>query len=182
MKPLDADERPLLEAVLADPDDDALRLAYADWLEERGDERAEYLRAEIAFHRVDVTRDDDLQSAYDRLAKARDVVGDDWVSNVARLRIENCKEGFVLAYDFVCHRSWQELEPTEEAGVRHCGACGRDVFYCQSLEEARRFGSIGDCVAIDASAERYEGDMTPRDRHRVGSIQVVPRIVHPRGE
>src|SRR5438552_18844634 len=33
-----------LKAIRADPADDALRLIYADWLEEHGDPRAEYLR------------------------------------------------------------------------------------------------------------------------------------------
>ena len=37
-----------LQAILADPDDDAPRLVYADWLEERGDPRAEFIRAQCA--------------------------------------------------------------------------------------------------------------------------------------
>src|SRR5579859_229572 len=37
-----------IEACLADPDDTALRLVYADWLEERGDLRGEFLRAAVA--------------------------------------------------------------------------------------------------------------------------------------
>jgi uncharacterized protein (TIGR02996 family) len=36
----------LLRVVQAESDNDALRLVYADWLEERGDPRAEYLRLE----------------------------------------------------------------------------------------------------------------------------------------
>jgi uncharacterized protein (TIGR02996 family) len=35
---------PLLQAILDDPVDDAARLVYADWLEERGDPRAEFIR------------------------------------------------------------------------------------------------------------------------------------------
>jgi uncharacterized protein (TIGR02996 family) len=39
----------LLRAVLADPDDDAPRLIYADWLDEHGDcDRAEFIRVQIA--------------------------------------------------------------------------------------------------------------------------------------
>lgn len=34
----------MLDPVLADPDDDDARLVYADWLEERGDARAAFLR------------------------------------------------------------------------------------------------------------------------------------------
>jgi uncharacterized protein (TIGR02996 family) len=38
------DERAFLTAILERPDDDARKLVYADWLEERGDPRAEYIR------------------------------------------------------------------------------------------------------------------------------------------
>lgn len=38
------DETGLIEALRADPTDDACRHVYADWLEERGDPRADYLR------------------------------------------------------------------------------------------------------------------------------------------
>src|SRR5262245_57198091 len=41
----------LLAAILADPDDDTVRLAYADWLEEQGDPaqqpRAEFIRVQV---------------------------------------------------------------------------------------------------------------------------------------
>jgi uncharacterized protein (TIGR02996 family) len=38
------EDEPFLRAILATPEDSALRLVYADWLEERGDGRADYLR------------------------------------------------------------------------------------------------------------------------------------------
>jgi len=40
-----SDERAFLTAILERPDDDARKLVYADWLEERGDPRGEFLRA-----------------------------------------------------------------------------------------------------------------------------------------
>jgi uncharacterized protein (TIGR02996 family) len=40
------DEAAFLEAIREDPNDDAARLVYADWLEEQGDSRCEYLRLE----------------------------------------------------------------------------------------------------------------------------------------
>jgi uncharacterized protein (TIGR02996 family) len=46
--PMTTDEDALLAAITAAPDDDAPRLVYADWLEERGaDAKAEYLRAVV---------------------------------------------------------------------------------------------------------------------------------------
>lgn len=37
-----------MEAILQSPDDDALRLIFADWLEERGDPRGEFIRVQYA--------------------------------------------------------------------------------------------------------------------------------------
>jgi uncharacterized protein (TIGR02996 family) len=41
------EESAFIEAILASPADEACRLVYADWLEERGDPRGGYLRAEV---------------------------------------------------------------------------------------------------------------------------------------
>jgi uncharacterized protein (TIGR02996 family) len=40
------EEAPFLDAIKANPEDLFLRLVYADWLEERGDPRSEYLRVD----------------------------------------------------------------------------------------------------------------------------------------
>ncbi len=40
------EEQGFLDALRENPDDNATRLIYADWLEERGDIRGEYLRLE----------------------------------------------------------------------------------------------------------------------------------------
>ena len=46
-------ERPFLDAVLADPADDGVRLVYADWLEDHGQsERAEFVRLQIELARL----------------------------------------------------------------------------------------------------------------------------------
>ena len=43
----------LLQDILANPDDDAPRLVYADWLEEHGEaDRAEFIRAQIEAARL----------------------------------------------------------------------------------------------------------------------------------
>lgn len=51
------DEAPFILALDASPEDDISRLAYADWLEERGDARADYLRAIAAFRQIVRERD-----------------------------------------------------------------------------------------------------------------------------
>jgi uncharacterized protein (TIGR02996 family) len=47
-----AEHAGLLAAICDDTDDDQLRLVYADWLEERGDPRAELIRVEIEYARL----------------------------------------------------------------------------------------------------------------------------------
>jgi uncharacterized protein (TIGR02996 family) len=42
-----AKDEDFIQAILAAPDDDNLRLIYADWLEEQGDPRGPYLREEV---------------------------------------------------------------------------------------------------------------------------------------
>jgi uncharacterized protein (TIGR02996 family) len=43
-----SDNAAFLKAILDNPDDDQLRLIYADWLEERGDPRGEFIRVQYA--------------------------------------------------------------------------------------------------------------------------------------
>lgn len=41
------DDSPFIDTIIANPDDDGPRLVYADWLEERGDPRGEFIRLQI---------------------------------------------------------------------------------------------------------------------------------------
>src|SRR5262245_60894922 len=45
------DERAFLMAILQRPDDDVTKLVYADWLEEQGDPRGEFLRLMVQLRR-----------------------------------------------------------------------------------------------------------------------------------
>jgi uncharacterized protein (TIGR02996 family) len=61
-------ELALIEAVRAEPEDDLVRLAYADWLAEHGqDERAELIRVQLALQTDGLNRS--------LLARARDIIG-----------------------------------------------------------------------------------------------------------
>src|SRR5260370_279371 len=84
------DESAFLEAIAKTPDDDALRLVYADWLEERGDPRAEYLRLEVQLANVTPgAKDDTLEHATyhrltDRLSELRPRLDSLWVDAAGR--------------------------------------------------------------------------------------------------
>src|SRR5262245_35037410 len=53
-------EESFMKAILQAPDDDALRLVYADWLEERGDPRGEFIRIQCERARGDSRTDHQL--------------------------------------------------------------------------------------------------------------------------
>jgi uncharacterized protein (TIGR02996 family) len=61
-------ERGLLQAILANPDDDATRLVFADWLEEYGQSKADQARAE--FIRLQLTLARELKDSPDRREQA----------------------------------------------------------------------------------------------------------------
>jgi uncharacterized protein (TIGR02996 family) len=77
-----------LQAIAENPDDDAHRLIYADWLEERGDPRGTFIRAQcrLADMALDDPARDDLEDEADDLLAAHEEewtehlqgVADDW--------------------------------------------------------------------------------------------------------
>src|SRR5690349_5354630 len=75
----------LLAAVLADPEDDAPRLVYADWLDENGQpERAAFIRLQVEAARLpgfDPCRD----VLGRRAVRLFDRHGADWVAELPRL-------------------------------------------------------------------------------------------------
>ena len=76
------DEKALLAAIWANPADDAPRLAYADWLDDRGDaDRAEFVRVQIAIARSPVP-DDALKNREKVLLDAH---RDEWLGDRANL-------------------------------------------------------------------------------------------------
>ena len=97
-------DRPFLEAIREQPDDDLNRLAWADWLEEKGDDdRAAFVRAQLAAAHLDETdlaidaledRADDLLALHDR----------DWAGRVGELALAwGWARGCVESATFTAH-------------------------------------------------------------------------------
>jgi len=128
------DERSFIGAILANPGDDVPRLIYADWLEERGDPRAEDLRLEM-HHRAlcsrPATRYEEktrIALASRRLEELRSELDEDWLVEMDHATIENCN-------DNRCRQRWELLSLTDTCRVRQCGECGKRVFHVASMEE-----------------------------------------------
>lgn len=148
------DEAGFVRAVLANPDDATTRLVYADWLDERGDARGEFLRlhAELAGLPPDGER---AFWARGRLDELRRGIDGDWLVVFDRPPVENCG----MKFKFRCPREWDKLRPTENCRVRFCETCRKSVYYCRTVKEAQDHTLMGHCVAVDARQMRTEGDL-----------------------
>jgi uncharacterized protein (TIGR02996 family) len=80
------EDDPFLQAILADPGNDAPRLIYADWLEERGDPRGEFIRVQCALARLG--GDDERRLPLEeREWELLDAYGETWVHSLRKLGI-----------------------------------------------------------------------------------------------
>ncbi|MBV9124085.1 MAG: TIGR02996 domain-containing protein, partial [Planctomycetes bacterium] len=107
-------EAAFLQAILAEPEEDLLRLLFADWLEEQGDPRADFIRVQCALARLaeeDPRRNELLQQQRDLWA----LHGEEWARPLAGLVRKYCfRRGFVEEIGL-------ELEAFLDHGEELCG-------------------------------------------------------------
>jgi uncharacterized protein (TIGR02996 family) len=74
-----AQDDSFLQAIVSNPDDDVARLVYADWLDERGDPRGEFIRVQCHLARLPEVdpRRPELKTVERRLLKEH---GDEWLA------------------------------------------------------------------------------------------------------
>ena len=58
--------------------------------------------------------------------------------------IRNCP---LPVFRRVCPREWEQLTPTEDASVRHCGQCNQNVYLCRTDHETLSHARAGHCIA-----------------------------------
>src|SRR4051794_40761044 len=126
------DEDALLNAILANPEDDALRQVYADWLEERGDPRGEFLRTEARLASLSKAKRS-AGKLRARLQELRAGIDGRWLALLDRTPVEGC-----FQFRMKCPKRWESLKGTDDASVRVCDVCRQKVFHCGTLELAQR--------------------------------------------
>jgi uncharacterized protein (TIGR02996 family) len=155
----DPQERAFLRAILDDPDDDATRLVFADWLDDSGQhDKARYVRLEVELSEMPRVEErfGPLTEELNRLGES---IGDRWSLALFRPgRLLNCGlaesqwPGADVAdrFAFECPNRWVDLHPTADEGLRFCDECRKHVHRCASRAEAERHALRGHCVAIDS--------------------------------
>jgi|GEM_PF-6123323 len=167
------DESDFLRKLMETPADDTIRLVYADWLEERGDEEG---RAKARFLRLTVHLTGPIQRAGWRKPREFELqqlaaqLPTDWLAVVSRLKVESCGakragnelwDRYRRQFDFVCDNRWDEMTPTSDPTCRFCETCQQNVHYCDTITEARKQAQRGHCVAVDLGIIRHEDDLSP---------------------
>ena len=154
---LSAEEKIFLKEIESNLDDDSARLVYADWLEERGDPRGEYLRLEYELISGDGTTDE-LSVTVERINRLNQSIAPDWLALVSRAAIEGCHANYLETRK--CVGRWRKLQKTDQPTIRACHNCGNAVHFCTDLRNAkwlhRRQGSR---VAVESTLERSRDDL-----------------------
>jgi uncharacterized protein (TIGR02996 family) len=158
-----SEEAAFLNAILANPDDNATRLVYADWLAEQNDPRADVKAAFLRDTAILMTPKGHraqrrVQRVRQRLHEAARKLPGDWLAVVSRVAIEACATGFEVR----CPKRWEKLVTTADVKVRSCTECQQSVYYCTSMREARDHALSGECVAVDLGLPRTPHDLQPR--------------------
>jgi len=156
----------------ANEHDDTPRLVYADWLEDKGDPRAEYLRLECEL--ASLNPDDALwQEQYPRLLQLREKMPETWLADVGRAVVANCEE-------VRCPRLFKSLRATHTPRIRMCDVCARPVQYYAQLPEAAA-QSEANMVAIDKASLPHEfRQAIDRFRRITGRSAREPRVLERR--
>jgi uncharacterized protein (TIGR02996 family) len=131
--PADPIERDLVAALRDDPTDAPTREVYADWLEQRGDARARYVRTtRTAVSKV--------------LPTSHAPAGTDplWCAVASSVRV-SCG---------ACTQGWHELARGGDGDelAKWCRRCARAVHFCTSADEHARRRARGDRVAWEPPA------------------------------
>jgi uncharacterized protein (TIGR02996 family) len=172
--PLTPEDRAFIRSILDYPEDFTGWLAYADWLDERGDPRAEFLRLSVD-HRRALAGSGEAARIGERLLELRKTLDPNWILVFDTPDVANCPAS--SGWAFRCPKTWDSLAPTDEPDIRICHDCKSPVFFCHTIGEARLFASSGQCVALSSrSEERYEpeeqfftmGIMLPDDETDAG--------------
>jgi uncharacterized protein (TIGR02996 family) len=177
------DEDALLRAVIAEPDDDAPRLIYADWLDEHGDsERAEFIRVQIAL--VGMLKNDarrpELQRHQRRLLRR---CGPIWAEPLRPLvRQYAFRRGFVesivcYANEFVIRgEDLFSIAPIRHLWLPNAGYCALQVSQCSSLNRPLSLqlchNSLGDRDIYHLANSPFFGRLSSLDlaRNRITGV------------
>jgi uncharacterized protein (TIGR02996 family) len=169
--PFTDDDKAFLRTILSNPAELTAWLVYADWLDERDDPRAAFVRLMVRFGDRDLSQTDRF-GVESQLEELRPALDPDWVAIFDRPRIENCDELFA----FRCPKKWENLTATDDPTERYCDGCHKTVRYCHDIETAREHARRGRCVALAIGVERHPDDLREPEEVVAGMLIFDPEL------
>lgn len=156
-----SDEEGFLRAIAEQPEDRSRVQIYADWLDERGDARGEFLRlweklAENTLlrdttdastrdgYRLQIRATREVRRLFKKLEEIRSTIDWAWVARIDRVLIRGCEPTF----EFECPKKWESLRATDDPSKRFCEICQKNVYYISNPSQTSRHLLKGACVAI----------------------------------
>ena len=87
--------------------------------------------------------------------------------HIGKAEVINCE------FEYECPLDWFKLAITDDASIRHCGACNKDVYFCRDTAQLlllRRY-------IPDACAAMHAGKVTTIDASKIRmGIPTYPRF------
>ncbi len=138
------EEQAFVQAIDETPLDPLPRLIYADWLEDQGDPRAEWLRLDCQLRDPSQVVDDPAADLA-RFRELTEASSPSWLAELIRAEIAPCQG----ANGKDCPRQWRLLTRTPNPLVRWCHRCDRLVFLCLNRCRAVELMQSEQVYAID---------------------------------
>jgi uncharacterized protein (TIGR02996 family) len=158
-----SEDEAFLQAIVAAPQEDDLRLVDADWLEDRGDLRGEYLRVAVTLARLERGRSagdtqprqgrGEIVRLKTRLAELQFGVSRDWLEKVHRGPILYCNRIPEPGSVAQCPGQWERLQRVNLPLTRQCGVCLRTVLLCRTGREVQTALRLGMPLVMTAGGE-----------------------------
>src|SRR5262245_31190113 len=103
------EDEAFIRAIREMPEEETIRLVYADWLDERSDPRAAYLRAEAEWAALQPT-DEQYHPLFRRISQLA-ALEPEWFATVSRMSHFARQEWQRVAHVWEPHRSERTTEP-----------------------------------------------------------------------
>ncbi len=161
---MDEDERAFLDGILENPLDNAIRLIFADWLDEHDRPiEAEYLRVECQMSQFE-THDIRYKLKRAHLVTIGKTIEREWIAMISRVHIDNCPH--LENKHSHCPKRWEALKQTESEMIRECEHCTRSVYFCTEVLDVDQLRRQGETIVVDPRLQY--GGATPRTNTRRG--------------
>jgi hypothetical protein len=77
---------------------------------------------------------------------------------------------------FECPKNWFELTETEQAGVKHCSTCQKNVYLCVTQDELDNFAHKGECIAFFSDPDLPTRFKLSREKAEINRTDSVIRL------